>query len=227
MAGTTVEDKDFVHQALIDALAKENISVSREEANGVMGYPKPVAIKILLENKLDDKDKITDNLIESIHNVFVENMVTFYKHDPRVKEKPGVRETFSMLHDHSVKIAIDTGFSRAIANAIIERLGWNDGLIDYSITSDEVENGRPYPDMIYKVMDMAGVSSADQVIKIGDTISDIQQGRNAGCKYIIAVTTGACLVAQLIIEKPTHLVADLREIADIFRIKEVKGQDEE
>ena len=49
MAGTTVKDQDNVHQALINAMAHFGFSVSREEANDVMGYPKPVAIRQLLE----------------------------------------------------------------------------------------------------------------------------------------------------------------------------------
>ena len=40
--------------------------------------------------------------------------------------------------------------------------------------------GRPYPYMIYKNMEALGVMSADSVIKVGDTVSDIREGKNAG-----------------------------------------------
>ena len=42
MAGTTIEDDDFVHQSLMEAMDEEKIYVSRDEVNEVMGYPKPI-----------------------------------------------------------------------------------------------------------------------------------------------------------------------------------------
>jgi phosphoglycolate phosphatase-like HAD superfamily hydrolase len=40
-------------------------------------------------------------------------------------------------------------------------------------------------------MELAGVTDARKVAKVGDTISDLQEGDAAGCGWIIGVTTGA------------------------------------
>lgn len=219
MAGTTVKDNDNVHYFLQKAFEKEGMAISREEANDVMGYPKPKAIKSLLEVKLKDQSLITEAYIKHIHNHFLTGMLKYYEENPDIGEKTGVSETFRILKSHGIKIAIDTGFDRQIANTILERVKWlENDLIDFSITSDEVENGRPYPDMIFKAMEMTGVQNADEVAKVGDTISDIQQGKKAGCKFVIGVTTGAYKEEELLTEQPTHLIAELPEVLKILQI---------
>ena len=113
-------------------------------------------------------------------------------------------------------MAIDTGFSRPIADAIIKRLGWNEHkLIDVSVTSDEVKFGRPHPDLIFEAMKRAGVKQARHVAKVGDTISDLQEGNAAGCSYVIGITTGAYTRHELAREKHTHLINSLLEVVDI------------
>lgn len=218
MAGTTVADNNFVHLALVNAMGNMGVKVTMEEVNAYMGIPKPVAIRQLLEKKSKNGDKINESRIEEIHRYFVSEMVAFYATSSEVQEKPGVRETFLALKEKNIKIAIDTGFDRKIARTIIDRLGWEaKGLIDFSVTSDEVEKGRPYPDMIFKAMELAGIQKADQVAKVGDTVSDIQQGRNAGCRLVVGVTTGAFSEKELAAENPTHLIESLPQLISILQ----------
>ena len=42
------------------------------------------------------------------------------------------------------------------------------------------QKGRPYPYMIFKNMEKLGLSDVRKVMKIGDTTSDIKEGKNAG-----------------------------------------------
>jgi phosphonatase-like hydrolase len=219
MAGTTIQDKDNVHGALQKAFEIEGIPVSRDEANQVMGYPKPVAIRELLRQKLQDDSYQNEAYIAHIHSNFLKEMISFYETSPDVKEKEGVMETFKALRKNNIKIAIDTGFDRSIAKAVLNRVGWEkNGLIDASITSDEVANGRPYPDMIYRAMQLTGVEKVEEVAKVGDTASDLQEGKAAGCKYVIGVTTGAFTREALESETHTHLIEKLPELLDILEL---------
>jgi phosphonatase-like hydrolase len=215
MAGTTVEDKDNVHEALINGFKKCNYAIDREDANTVMGIPKPVAIRTLLEKKFKVIDK-REELVEKIHQTFVDEMISFYKTDPSVKPTKNAEATFAALRVKGILVGIDTGFSRDIADAIFERLKWKENkLIDLSVTSDEVANGRPFPDMIYKAMEITGIKTADEVAKVGDTVFDLKEGSSAGCKYVIGITTGAYTRAELLPEKHTHLIDDLLEVVNI------------
>ena len=59
------------------------------------------------------------------------------------------------------------------------------------IGSDEVDAGRPQPDMIRLAMKRSGVEYSHLVMKVGDTISDLYEGFSAGCAWNIGVLTGA------------------------------------
>ena len=215
MAGTTVEDKDNVHEALIKGFELSNYKITRDDANSVMGIPKPVAIRTLLEGKFNLKEK-TGELVSKIHAAFVAEMISFYKNDASVKSKNNAEETFTALREKGLKVGIDTGFSRDIADTIFDRLKWRENnLIDLTVTSDEVNNGRPFPDMIYKAMADLNIKTADEVAKVGDTASDLQEGTSAGCKYVIGITTGAFTREALEPEQHTHLIDDLLEVVDI------------
>ena len=221
MAGTTVQDNDNVHAALQKAFAIEGIPVSRDEANDVMGYPKPVAIRELL--KLKGHANQDETFVQQIFKNFQEEMVRYYRDEPDVKEIEGVSKVFAILHKHQIKVGIDTGFDRRIADTILKRLGWQKkGLIDVSITSDEVPRGRPYPDMIFRAMELTGVHFLEQVAKVGDTASDLQQGTAAGCKYVVGVTTVAYTHEALSKEPHTHIIHQLSDLLPILKIEAVK-----
>jgi phosphonatase-like hydrolase len=217
MAGTTVQDSQTIHQSLQRALADFGVTIHLAEINPLMGYPKPVAIKILLESKLGSDPIITDTYVDRIHTLFVELMVDFYQKDPSVAEKPEASYVFQMLRQQGIQVALDTGFNRLITNTLLQRLGWIIGQnIDASVSSDEVSRGRPYPDMIFRAMALTGVTDPKAVMKVGDTASDMQQGKAAGCSYVVGVTTGAFAETDLAQENPTHLIRHLTEILEMI-----------
>jgi phosphonatase-like hydrolase len=217
MAGTTIEDNDFVADALVKAFEKHQIFITHKHANTKMGIPKPIAIRELIIEIFDEDSGNVDELVNSIHNDFIELMIAFYKTHPSVKGKANAVRTIQALKKAGITVALDTGFTRNIASVIIGRLGWDvQQLIDFYVASDEVKNGRPHPDLILKAMQIAGVNDPSEVAKIGDTESDLNEGTAAGCKYVIGVTTGAH--PRCVLEKAphTHLVEDLYEVVNII-----------
>ncbi|MCU0447893.1 MAG: HAD hydrolase-like protein [Microscillaceae bacterium] len=216
MAGTTLHDSQNVHQALQDALAEFGFSFSLTEINPWMGVPKPLAIRELLNKYVSQEPAISEELIEQIHQSFLVKMIHFYQTDASVRERDKASEVFAHLRANGIKVALDTGFSRDIANTIITRLGWQDK-IDGSVTSDEVAQGRPYPDMIFKAMQLTQITDIEAVVKVGDTFVDVQQGKNAGCKYVIGITGGSSSTQELQAESPSYLINDLREMVAIIQ----------
>jgi phosphonatase-like hydrolase len=217
MAGTTVHDEDYVNIALQQAMFEDGITCSKVEINNVMGMPKPVSIKILLEQKLSDKTLVSYNYIDKIHQSFVNKMIVFYQNSPNVKEISGVTEAFRKLKKQKIKIAIDTGFDRKIADVILKRVDWESrGLIDLTITSDEVENGRPFPDMVYKAMLLLGIKDSKQVAKVGDTPADLNEGHNAGCGLNIGVLSGASKQVDLEKYPHTHIIKSVKYLPELL-----------
>ncbi len=214
MAGTTVSDENYVAIAFQRAMQKFGYLLAIADINPIMGYEKPIAIEMMLNKHEEDKERINANLIVNIHNEFVRSMLEFYK-TAKIEALPKVEETFAKLRFQGIKIGLDTGFSKDIATLILERLKWDD-IVDYMVASDEVKNGRPYPDMIKKIMAELNISDVNEVAKVGDTEVDINEGRNAGCKYIIGVTTGAFTRTELEPYQPTHIIDDISEVVTII-----------
>ncbi len=217
MAGTTVHDEDFVNIAFKNALEEFGYVCTRDEINEIMGMPKPLAIQLILEKKLEDKSIVSASYVTKIHTRFQEMMVDFYSSSATIREIEGVSDTFRLLKERGVKIGIDTGFDRKIADAIFHRMGWEEkGLIDYTITSDEVENGRPHPDMVYKAMSKFNITDSSEVGKVGDTPADLNEGKNAGCGLNIGVLSGAYRLDQLEQHPHTHIVESVVAIPELL-----------
>jgi phosphonatase-like hydrolase len=215
IAGTTVKDNDNVGEAFQAALDKFGYQVPMEQINPYMGYEKNEAIREILKTYQGDTAVIDGDHVAAIHRSFVGRMVRYYA-TKEIEPLPNVEDTFARLHQMGIKIALNTGFSRNIADVIIEKLGWFDRqLIDFMIASDEVPHGRPYSDMIHRLMDRAGIDDASLVAKVGDTEVDVNEGVNAGCRYVIGVTTGAYSREELEPYHPTHIIDNIRDVVDI------------
>jgi phosphoglycolate phosphatase-like HAD superfamily hydrolase len=188
LAGTTVKDNKDVHRVLQSALAHHGVSISIEDANTVMGIPKPVAIRALLAQRDSSGRPVTEAWIDEIHRLFVKEMIQFYEED------------------------------RPITAPLLRRLGWiENGLVDASVTSDEVPRGRPYPDLAFKAMSLTGVTHAHSVAKVGDTVSDLEEGNAAGCGLVIGVTTGAFTAQELSQSKHSFLIERIPQVLDIIK----------
>jgi phosphonatase-like hydrolase len=215
MAGTTVNDENGVNSCLRASLAAAGVVVSPTQVNAVMGLPKPTAIAALLR-EVEGQSGASDR-VESIHRDFVDRSIAFYRRDPSVHEVPGAGRVFEMLRGAGIKVALDTGFSRSIAQVILDRLGWSEGvLIDGSICSDEVERGRPHADMVRELMRRLEVFDARQVAKVGDTPADLEEGHRAGCGLVIGVTGGTHSRAELDAYPHTHLIETVANLPSVL-----------
>jgi len=220
IAGTTVADNGQVADAFIEAFRTTGVELPVEEVKKVMGFRKIDAVRLLLDKFSPDSPSGDEReaLIKEIHDRFIHGMISFYRQDPDLRPLPYAEKLFSRLREKGVKIALNTGFTRAITDAILQRLHWNNGAggIDRVICSDEVPEGRPSPDMINRLIAELGVTSAGHVLKVGDTEVDVEEGRNAGCGIVVSVTTGAYTRAQLQQYHPDHIIDSLEELVPII-----------
>jgi phosphonatase-like hydrolase len=220
LAGTTVKDNNDVSKAFQSALKKYSYSVPLDLINPIMGYEKTEAITKMLHTHEPDASKITDSLVRDIHTTFVREMIDHYSFAGTIESLPDVEETFAALREMGIQVGINTGFSRDIADAIINRLQWREkDLIDHLVGSDEVPQGRPFPFMIEKMMKEGNIADANDVVKVGDTEVDVREGQNTGCRFVIGVTTGAFSREGLETYHPTHIIDNIAEVLEIIKSK--------
>lgn len=214
IAGTTLYDGDGVNRAFREAMLSQGITVDPERVKLVMGLPKMLAIRELL---FEQSIQLEDPRVHDIHSVFVEKMLHYYRHDPEVRPIEGTETVFTELKQAGLTIALNSGFTRDIVEAILTRLGWqHSGLIDTSICSDEVARGRPFPDMIQTLQERCDVADPQEIAKIGDTQADLEEGAQARCRFNIGVTTGSYTREQLLAFPHTHIVDSVRDVPAII-----------
>lgn len=214
IAGTTVSDNGNVNQAFRDALAEADIQVAIEEVNTLMGYRKIDAIRqMVVKHAPQLTGSRQEELVNAIHDRFNSMMVDFYRNDTTLEALPFAEELFALLQEKGIKVALNTGFTRVITDAILQKLGWDKAVsINAVICSDEVPEGRPHPYMIRSIMQQLGITDTAEVVKVGDTEVDVNEGRNAGCGWVVSVTTGAYTRAQLSTYHPDAIIDSLQEL---------------
>src|SRR5262249_48651121 len=102
------------------------------------------------------------------------------------------------------------------ADQLIDKLNWRKGqTFDEVVTASDVAGTRPAPDMILYAMKLCSITNAGEVIKIGDSIIDIEEGKNANCGITVGSTTGAYTKMQLESAHPDHIIGSLEELLPI------------
>ncbi len=207
MAGTTLVDNHEVEACFAKAAKESGLIVSDERILAIQGWAKRFVFEMLWEEQIGkDHPQYLQN-VERSFQLFKDILEEYYTFQP-IHPTEGAIELFEILKLNKVKIVLTTGFYRKVTDIILARLGWNynlnehrigdeQSIIDQSISSDEVENGRPFPDLVVKAMQTWGIDDAKNVICIGDTPSDLGCGTSAGCMYAFGVTNGTHTEEQL------------------------------
>ena len=80
-----------------------------------------------------------------------------------------------------LQIGSTTGYTDAMMEVVTSRAASQGYAPDAWFSPDAVGGlGRPYPYMIYENMRKFRIASVEEVIKVGDTASDIREGKQAG-----------------------------------------------
>jgi phosphonatase-like hydrolase len=214
IAGTTVDEGGAVYTALRGAVESHTGQpIADDEFNRWKGTGKRQAIEGLLGRAAPDD-------IDAVEADFTDQLLEAYRSVPPTP-LPGIVEAFGVLRDNGVKIALQTGYSRAIAHPLLEQVGWRTGReIDAVITSDLVRASRPAPYLIFHAMEAVGVQRTSEVLVAGDTPNDLQAGANAGVKYIAGVLTGAYDAATLRRQPHTHIVSSAATLPEVLGLRE-------
>lgn len=195
IAGTTIEDKNELLTCFIKTCAQVGITAPKERLNALMGVSKLEVFFQLWKEQLGvqvDSDLVRTKADHS-YELFQKEIESYYLQST-LQPTEGALEVFQWARSKGIKIALNTGFYRKVAEIILNRIGWlpigPSSPIDFLICSDEVPAGRPKPYMIHTIMNHFGISDPQSIVKIGDTPVDLLEGRNANCLLSLAVTNG-------------------------------------
>ncbi|ALV46760.1 HAD family hydrolase [Arthrobacter alpinus] len=212
MAGTTVDDHGIVYIALKDAVEETGATVATADLQEWMGADKISAITALM--RLGNQ-KPTEQRVAAAFVRFREILAERYAATPPVA-LPGVEEAMAILRGRGIKVALTTGFDDAVAYPLLESLGWAVGAgtgttVDAVVTTSDVVAGRPAPFMIHRAMEKTGVHNVRKVLAAGDTVVDVQAGRNAG-GISVGVLTGKLSAKELAAHSHDYILAGVVDI---------------
>ncbi|MED1798017.1 phosphonoacetaldehyde hydrolase [Brevibacillus porteri] len=93
---------------------------------------------------------------------------------------PGAIELVGRLREQGIKIGSTTGYTRDMMNVVAASAKQQGYEPDALVTPSEVPAGRPFPWMCYQNAILLDVFPMNEIVKVGDTTSDMKEGRNAG-----------------------------------------------
>ena len=121
-----------------------------------------------------------------------------------VKPVKGMHELINSLYEKDCKIAIATTDKTARAALVTDFLGMSDK-VNMVVGEDMVANCKPHPDMVNLILKELSIDNENTVI-VGDAITDIEMGLNAGLKASIGVCSG--LTSERKLEEMTDCVIE-------------------
>jgi len=103
---------------------------------------------------------------------------------------PGVLDVLETLRGQNIKLGSTTGYNREMLDTLAAASASHGYRPEVRISSDDVPKGRPAPFMCWEAMKLLNAWPASACVKVGDTPSDIEAGRNAGMWTVGITLTG-------------------------------------
>ncbi|MGC4378655.1 phosphonoacetaldehyde hydrolase [Fictibacillus sp. Mic-4] len=196
-AGTVVDYGCFSPLAVfVEVFRKRGIDVTHEEARKPMGLLKWDHIEAMCQmdriaNLWKDKyGRLPETKdIDALYADFEPMLFSILPNYCTLI--PGAVEVVERLRKMGLKIGSTTGFTAEMMSIVTpeaKRQGYEP---DSIVTPSEMPAGRPYPWMIYQNAMNLGVYPMKHIVKVGDTISDIQEGINAGTWTVGVIKGGS------------------------------------
>jgi len=103
---------------------------------------------------------------------------------------PGTTDTAKYLHKRAIKVGATTGYNEEMMQKCLDagkKAGYEP---DASVCAVQVPAGRPAPWMAVKAAMEMAVYPFEAIVKVGDTVTDIDEGLNGGMWTVGVTLTG-------------------------------------
>jgi phosphonoacetaldehyde hydrolase len=196
-AGTTIDHGSLAPVApFVRAFASRGVAVTSDEARGPMGLHKRDHIRALLHapaiaNRWRERHQreASDVDIGQLYEAFMQlQMEVLGEYTQLV---PGALACVDELRSRGIRIGATTGYFRAAAERVYAAAAAQGYRPDCCLCAEDVRAGRPAPWMIFRIMEALDVYPPVSVLKVGDTVPDIEEGRAAGAWSVGVLQTGS------------------------------------
>ncbi len=176
-----VVDSSAAHKASWEMLAEErNLLLPDDHFTLSFGRVNKVIIPEIFRWTLDPE------MIEELGNR-KEALYREILEETGLDPLPGALEIMESLQDAGIPIAVGTSTPRKNVETVIDLIGAG-GLFDVIISSEDVQKGKPDPEVFLKAADALDAEPADCVV-FEDSLYGIQAALSAGMKAVALTTT--------------------------------------
>ena len=213
MAGTTVEEGGVVYSTLREVMNNDGMDVSEAEMHPWHGARKESVLAHFAAEKGTPSAEIEARISRCSDEFNIAIDAKYAAEGAVSLIVPELPQYLTDLKKMGVKMTLNTGFPAEIQEGLMSALGLNSkDLVDAHISAYTVPEGRPYPYMVHRLMEECGVSDVRKVVKCGDSVRDIEEGKNAGCGLVVGVLSGADSEAALRAAGADLIVNNVTEI---------------
>ncbi len=117
--------------------------------------------------------------LEEIRDYYMEIYEDYRK---RLKVIDGVEKGLSMLKKKGIRLAVVSNTQSRVVQKVLEDVGVAE-YFDLFVGGDDVDNGKPEPDILYKGLELLNLDKED-VLFVGDTIFDKMAAEKAGIRFV-------------------------------------------
>jgi phosphonatase-like hydrolase len=190
LAGTTVDDgtqgDSLVVSAMIKAFVHMGLLLEAEDVILHRGKEKREIIQLLIADRCNEGKKVPEDTAAKVYEYFLDRL---RRGTGSLREIEGTEKTFRFLKSRGIRIGVGSGFPTEIVDRIVAHMGWaKKGLLDYTASAEQIGVGRPDPGMIYHAMKRLTITDPGRVLKVGDTVADVEEGKNAGTRAAVVLT---------------------------------------
>lgn len=185
-AGTTLDYGCFAPvKGFVDGFESIGIHITNEMARKPMGL-----LKIDHTRAIADMlpEQISEKQILKAYEVFENTLFANIENHCDIKDY--VVETVATLRKQGIKVGSTTGYTSAMMEKVIPKAAEQGYSPDFWISPDQTIKGRPYPYMIWNNLMQFGISNPREAVKVGDTTTDITEGKNADC-WTVGIIMGS------------------------------------
>ncbi len=214
LGGTTLQDDGAILRTFLEVAEHHGLMADADYVESQQGKTKRELFHALAVHKHADEPDAAEYLANKANGLYEERLTKHYS-EAELALMLGTVDAFQYLREHSIKVAITTGFWRTVLDVILDRTGLS-ALVDTSVATDEVSRGKPAPYMIFRAMEQCDVARGRRVASGGDPPLDCIAGCNAGCGTVIGVLSGTHTRASLEKVHHNHIIDSAARVIELF-----------
>lgn len=195
-AGTTMDYGCFAPAVVfMEVYKRKGVEISIQEARAPMGAHKKVHIRTIAENESVAQRweevhgrKPNECDVEEMFREFIPLQLACLADYAELI--PGTLETVAECRRRGLKIGSTTGYTEEMMQVLMAEAKRRGYAPDATVCATQVPAGRPHPFMCLQNAILLQTYPMEAMVKIGDTLPDIDEGLNAGMWTIGLAKTG-------------------------------------